>query len=91
MNLSRLSTLSHGVIIRLTHSVMHKFLMKHKKVQKKVGDVMGGEVLDLPEIRIAHEAEARGLKKGEEERKKLKAENEALRREIDRLKGSERK
>ena len=86
----RLSALSHGVIIRLTHSVIHKFLMKYKNVQKKVGDVMGGEVLDLPEIRIAHEAEARGMMKervrSEAERKTLQAEIDALRKENERLK-----
>ena len=45
--------------------------MKHGKVQDKVGGIMGGKVLDLPEIKVFHEGKAEGLKEGEAERKKL--------------------
>jgi hypothetical protein len=56
---------------------------------------MGGKVLDLPEIRLFHEAKNLGLAEGEEERKKLadeneklSNENELLRKEIERLKNN---
>ena len=60
-----MSAMSYSVIIRLTHSVAYKLTMKRKNVQKKVGEYMGGKVLDLPEIRIYHQGEAAGIKKGE--------------------------
>jgi len=75
--------------------------MKHTNVQEKVGGIMGGKVLDLPEIKVFHEGkeiglaegEAIGLAKGEAERKKLADEknaladeNEFLKKEIERLK-----
>lgn len=60
----RLSSLSYGVIIRLTHKVIYKFLMKHRNLQEKVGDFMGGKVLELPEIRAFHEGKAAGIKEG---------------------------
>ena len=69
-----LSVLSYSAIIRLIHSVALKLTQKHDNVQKKVGDMMGGKILDLPEIRIYHE----GLAKGDKERKKLKTENDEL-------------
>ncbi|SES03908.1 hypothetical protein SAMN04487884_11721 [Butyrivibrio fibrisolvens] len=59
--------------------------MNHAKVQEKVGDIMGGKVLDLPEIRLFHEAKNLGLAEGEEERKKLADENEKLSDENEKL------
>lgn len=60
--------------------------MKHTNVQEKVGAIMGGKVIDLPEIKVFHEGkeiglaegEAIGLAKGEAERKKLADEKNAL-------------
>ncbi len=75
--------------------------MKHDKVQDKVGGIMGGKVLDLPEIKVFHEGkaeglkegEANGLRKGEAERKKLadkntklEDENASLKAELEKLK-----
>ena len=82
------------VIIRLTHKVVYKLTMKHDKVQDKVGGIMGGKVLDLPEIKIFHEGkaeglkegEANGLRKGEAERQKLAEENAFLKAELEKLK-----
>ena len=59
--------------------------MNHAKVQEKVGDIMGGKVLDLPEIRLFHEAKNLGLAEGEEERKKLADENEKLANKNEKL------
>ena len=81
-----LSAYSYGVIIRLTHKVVYKLTMKHKVVQEKVGGVMGGKVLDLPEVRLYHQGVEEGLKEGEAERKKLQSEVDELRKEIETLK-----
>ena len=69
-----LSALSYDVIIRLTYSVAYKLTMKQSNVQMKVGDVMGGKVLDLPGFRIYDD----GRKEGREEGiKEGRAEGEA--------------
>ena len=66
--------------------------MKVDKVQKKVGDVMGGKVLDLPCFRIFDEGKAEGREEGraegEQERKALELENERLKKEIEQLKAA---
>ena len=83
----QLSERSRNVIIKLTHKVIYKLLMKHERIQEKVGDFMGGKVLDLPEI-VGYregkaegraEGKAEGRAEGEEERRKLQSENELLR------------
>ena len=53
-----LSALSYSAIIRLTYSVAYKLTMKQDNVRKKVGDVMGGKVLDLPEFILFDQAKA---------------------------------
>jgi len=58
-----LSTFSKDVIISLINKVSYKQLMKYQDTQKKVGDLMGGKVLDLDIIK-AHDA---GLEEGREE------------------------
>ncbi len=67
MSLKTLMTFSFHAIIRLVHSVAYKFSMKYKNVQKKVGDVMGGKVIELPEIKIYAEGKAEGEAKGKVE------------------------
>ena len=59
-----LSALSYDAIIRLTYSVAYKLTMKQGNVQKKVGDVMGGKVLDLPCFRIFDQGKEQGLEQG---------------------------
>ena len=61
-----LSALSLSAIIKLTYSVAYKITMKQDNVQKKVGDVMGGKVLDLPEFRIYDQGKAEGKAEGSE-------------------------
>ncbi|MCR5801894.1 MAG: hypothetical protein K6G57_06145 [Lachnospiraceae bacterium] len=56
-----LSSFSCGVIMNLTYKVLHKLTMKHKTIQQKVGDFMGGKVIDLPIIHEYH----RGLDEGQ--------------------------
>ena len=75
--------------------MIYKFLMKHRKVQKKVGNFMGGKVLDLPELRLYHKGRADEKKENEAEIKKLQSENkkyqlenDRLRAEVERLKGA---
>ena len=60
-----LSSFSKDVIISLINKVSYKQLMKEKQTQKKVGDLMGGKVLDLDIIK-AHDD---GIKEGKEEEK----------------------
>ena len=92
MRVGELSSFACGVIISLTHKVLYKLTMKQEAVQQKVGDIMGGKVLDLPIIRVYHdglaEGEAKGEAKGEAERAKLQEENDSLKKEIERLKAS---
>jgi hypothetical protein len=66
-NAGTLSALSYSAIIRLTHSVAYKLTMKQDNVQKKVGDFMGGKVLDLPEFRIYDQGKADGIAEGKAE------------------------
>ena len=85
-----LSAFSCGVIINSTRRVIYKLMNKHERVQEKVGEIMGGKVLDLPEIRIFHEGKEQGRlegrAEGEEERKQLEIENDSLRKELEQLK-----
>ena len=55
-----LSEISFHAIIRLIHKVAYKLTMKCENVQKKVGDIMGGKVLDLPEFVAYDQAKAEG-------------------------------
>ncbi len=59
-----LSEISFHAIIRLIHKVAYKFSMKCENVQKKVGDIMGGKVLDLPEFIAYDQAKAEGKAEG---------------------------
>jgi hypothetical protein len=70
----KLSALSHNAIIRLTHKVVYKLSMNHEKVQEKVGGIMGGKVLDLPDFKVFREGKAEGLKEGEKERQQMAQE-----------------
>ena len=85
-----LSALSTSAIIKLTYSVAYKLTMNQKKVQRKVGDYMGGKVLDLPEFRIYDQGKEDGIivgrAEGEQERKALQQEKSALQQENERLK-----
>lgn len=92
--IGNLSALSYSAIIKLTHSVAYKLTMKQNNVQKKVGEFMGGKILELPEFKIfeqgvlkgKEEGKVEGKAEGEAERKKLQAENDELRKELEELK-----
>ena len=62
-----LSQHSFHVIIRLINKVSYKLNMNHRNVQKKVGDIMGGKVLDLDVIVAKREGRAEGLAEGKRE------------------------
>ncbi|MCR4943348.1 MAG: hypothetical protein K5986_02595, partial [Clostridium sp.] len=62
-----LSEISFHAIIRLIHKVAYNLSKKCEKVQKKVGDIMGGKVLDLPEFVAYDQAKAEGKAKGKAE------------------------
>ncbi len=72
-----LSALSYSVIINFTKRIMNKLTVNHSVIREKVGDAMGGEVLDLPEIVIFRQGKA----EGEQERKILEEKNTALKNE----------
>ena len=63
--------------------------MKQDNVQRKVGDFMGGKVLDLPEFKIYDQGKAagkaEGRAEGEEERKELAQEIAQLKKRIKEL------
>lgn len=64
--------------------------MKQNNVQKKVGEYMGGKILELPEFKIFEQGVLKGKEEGkaegEAERKKLQTENDELRKELEELK-----
>ena len=73
--------MSYSVIIKLIYSVAYKLTMKQENVQRKVGEMMGGKVLDLPEIRIYKQAKAEDeaiIKSLEEDKKGLEEKNRGL-------------
>lgn len=88
----RLQERSYGVIITVTHSVLYKLTMNHEKVQEKVGDIMGGKELELPEVVLYkkgfEEGKVEGKLEGEEERKELSNKIKKLELEIEQLKSS---
>lgn len=59
-----MSALSYHAIIRLTHSVAYKRTMGQENVHRKVGDFMGGKILDLPEFIIYDNVKAECIEQG---------------------------
>jgi hypothetical protein len=71
-----LSQFSHGVIISLIQKVMYKMNVKRSNIRERIGDIMGGKVLELDIIKARHEGLAEGRTEGlaegrTEERKNL--------------------
>ena len=56
----KLSLFSFGVIIESMRRVSYNMTLGHEKVHKKVGDMMGGQIMDLEWIRAWRAAEAEG-------------------------------
>ncbi len=91
---ANLSAYSYGAIIRLIHEVANKLTSNHTNIHKKVGAIMGGKTLDIPEVRIYHkgkdEGRAEGIEEGraegEAERKALEVEISKLKKELETLK-----
>ncbi len=87
---ANLSAYSYGAIIRLIHEVANKLTANHTNIHKKVGAIMGGKTLDIPEVKIYHkgkdEGRAEGRAEGEVERKALEAEVIRLKEELETLK-----
>ena len=59
-----LSVFSHSVIISLTHKVAYKLTFSRKHLNKKVGDIMGGKVMDLEVIKAHNEGITQGISQG---------------------------
>ena len=67
-----------SVIIKLIHRVAYNFTTNRKNSHKKVGEIMGGQVIDFPEFKIRDEARAEGKAEGKVEgRAEGKAEGRA--------------
>ena len=60
-----LSQFSHGVIISLIQKVMYKMNVKRSNIRERIGDIMGGKVLELDIIKARHEGLAEGRTIGE--------------------------
>ena len=60
----RLSVFSKSVIISLTHKVAYNLTRKKEKVQGKVVEVMGGQVIELDVIKAHREGIAEGKAEG---------------------------
>ena len=60
-----LSTFSRGVIIDLTNRVTQKLTMNYDNVRRKVGEFMGGKVMDLDIIRERREGRQEGRQEGQ--------------------------
>ena len=62
-----LSSFSHGVIIRMIHKVVYKLAINRENVQKRVGDIMDGRVLELDIIKAHREGKSEGRTEGRTE------------------------
>ena len=51
----------------LTNMVAYNLASRYDSVKEGIGKIMGGQVLDLPVIRILNEGRKEGLKRGREE------------------------
>ncbi len=60
-----LSAFSRGVIIKLIKEVNEKLTNKYKNVNERVGEYMGGKVLDIDIIKAHDEGVAEGEARGE--------------------------
>ncbi len=65
LNERKLSLFSFGVIIESMRRVSYNMTLGYEKVHKKVGDMMGGQIMDLEWIKAWRAAEAEGETKGE--------------------------
>ncbi|MCR5702699.1 MAG: hypothetical protein K6G76_11220 [Lachnospiraceae bacterium] len=71
-----LPVMSCSVIINMIHKVAYKMTMKREKVQKRVGDIMGGKVIELEVITAHRQGIAEGRTEGRQEGKtEERAEN----------------
>lgn len=62
----KLSSRSRYVIIQMIKRVSDKLSSDHEQVKQKVGDMMGGHVIDLDIFQAEDRAEARGEARGED-------------------------
>ena len=63
----RLSYYSKSVIIRATHRVAYNLTRKNEIIQGKVGEIMGGEIIEMDVIKAHREGKAEGHEEGREE------------------------
>ena len=67
VNAGRLSYYSKSVIIRATHRVAYNLTRKNEIIQGKVGEIMGGEIIEMDVIKAHREGKAEGREEGREE------------------------
>lgn len=85
-----LSLRSKGVIIKQMEAVAMRMTKEKKEVRRKVGDLMGGKVVEMEWLKQFDAAVAKGREEGREEgaaeRQAMAKEIEQLRKENERLK-----
>ena len=60
----KVTLFSYGVIIESMRRVSYNMTLGHETVQKKVGDMMGGQIMDLEWIRVWKDGKTEGKKEG---------------------------
>lgn len=82
----RLSILSFGVIIRFSYIIIMKLTSKQTKLHERIGDVMGGKIVELDIIKAVDEARKEEAEKWERKEKEEARRREQLEKEIEQLK-----
>lgn len=80
----RLSYYSKSIIIRAAHRVAYNLTKKNEIIQRKVGEIMGGEIIEMDVIKAHREGMVEGIEEGREEGR---AEGRAEGREEGRAEG----
>ena len=77
-----MSYYSKSIIIRAAHRVAYNLTKKNEIIQRKVGEIMGGEIIEMDVIKAHREGMVEGIEEGRAEgREEGRAEGRAEGRE----------